>query len=106
MTKTVLFEISNLGDWNLFVIWPACAKPRLQKPCGGQALRRRQGGNLLKLNSKAPNLTKTPIIGITKTPLNISTDRNLKAFGAGLSVPLGLRYERCFCPFLESIESH
>jgi hypothetical protein len=22
---------------------PACAKPRLQKPCGGQALRRRQG---------------------------------------------------------------
>ncbi|OGP76533.1 MAG: hypothetical protein A2V86_05035 [Deltaproteobacteria bacterium RBG_16_49_23] len=23
--------------------WPACAKPRLQKPCGGQALRRRQG---------------------------------------------------------------
>jgi len=23
---------------------PACAKPRLQKPCGGQALRRRQVG--------------------------------------------------------------
>ena len=22
---------------------PACSKPRLQKPCGGQALRRRQG---------------------------------------------------------------
>jgi len=29
--------------WTLFGIWPACAKPRLQKPCGGQALRRRQG---------------------------------------------------------------
>ena len=27
---------------------PACAKPRLQKPCGGQALRRRQGGDFLK----------------------------------------------------------
>jgi hypothetical protein len=24
------------------MIWPACATPRLQKPCGGQALRRRQ----------------------------------------------------------------
>ena len=28
---------SSLGE-------PACAKPRLQKPCGGQALRRRQVG--------------------------------------------------------------
>ncbi|OGP77936.1 MAG: hypothetical protein A2V86_15970 [Deltaproteobacteria bacterium RBG_16_49_23] len=27
---------------------PACAKPRLQKPCGGQALRRRQGGDFQK----------------------------------------------------------
>jgi len=38
----------------LFLSWtgkeglPACAKPRLQKPCGGQALRRRQGGDFQK----------------------------------------------------------
>jgi len=32
-----------LEHLNLFRISPACAKPRLQKPCGGQALRRRQG---------------------------------------------------------------
>ncbi len=27
MTKTILFEFLILGNWDLFVIWPACAKP-------------------------------------------------------------------------------
>ena len=31
---------------------PACAKPRLQKPCGGQALRRKQVGGEIHLECK------------------------------------------------------
>jgi hypothetical protein len=42
MTEMNPFGNVNFGHWNFFVIWPACAKPRLQKLCGGQALRRRQ----------------------------------------------------------------
>ena len=36
--QVCLERVPLLGDE------PACAKPRLQKPCGGQALRRRQVG--------------------------------------------------------------
>jgi hypothetical protein len=38
----LLEENLVIGNLRLFGIGPACAKPRLQKPCGGQALRRRQ----------------------------------------------------------------
>jgi hypothetical protein len=26
MTNKIFFEISNLGYWSLFIVWPACAK--------------------------------------------------------------------------------
>jgi len=39
---TEIFGYWKFGYWLLFGDWPACAKPRLQKSCGGQALRQRQ----------------------------------------------------------------
>ncbi len=36
--------LGGLNEPSRFRGEPACAKPRLQKPCGGQALRRRQVG--------------------------------------------------------------
>ena len=42
----------------LDLLMGACAKPRLQKPCGGQPLRRRQGGTFEKLDSDVVNLFK------------------------------------------------
>jgi hypothetical protein len=70
---------------------PACAKPLLQKPCGGQALRRRQGGTTQKISPRVCKNKKTFIFVMYKSFPTLLMDRNSKSFRVWPARPTGFK---------------